>query len=447
VIFGGRVALGWVPAYAGTTSAAVAALVLACLLAAALACSVAQAQEYTFDASEFAKKPIELGGYAEFKQEALWLRPDSPLFRLNFAGQAPRRSLDRSTGTLELAGRWNAGDLVADVRTHSALAHDAFGTSRLNRIYEAGARWTLDKSWSLDAGKRALRWGKGYAWSPVAFLERPKDANDPQLAREGYVMAGGTWVRSFPGPLAAASVTALVVPAGEDVNRTYGKPNHANPAAKLYLLYHDTDIDLLWAGKGSRPGRYGFDFSRNVGTNLEVHGEWARTTGLEKPLILPDGRVAQERRDTTSWLLGIRYLTESEVTWIAEAYRNGAGYTRSQYADFVDLASDVSFAELVDPRLESLAQSPYARPNPGRDYAYLRVSAKEPFDWLYVTPAITAITNLRDRSFSLTPEVAYGGLADLELRARVVWLHGGPDTEFGSRPNRRRVEVYARWFF
>jgi len=419
----------------------------ACVLAAVLASAFTQAQEYSFDASEFAKKPFELGGYAEFKQEALSLRPESPLFRLNFAGEAPRRSLDRSTGTVEFAGRWNAGDLVADVRTHSALAHDAFGATRLNRIYEAGARWTIDDNWSLDAGKRALRWGKGYAWSPVAFLERPKDANDPQLSREGYVVAGGTWVRSFEGPLAAASVTALVVPAGEDVNPAYGRPNHANPAAKLYFLYRDTDIELLWAGKGSRPGRYGFDFSRNVGTNFEVHGEWARTASLERPFVLPDGSIVQQRRDATSWLLGLRYLSESEVTWIAEAYRNGAGYTRGEYGDFLDLANAAASSAPLAQRVQSLAQSPYARPNPGRDYAYLRVSAKEPFDWLYVTPAITAIANLRDRSFSLTPEVAYIGFADIELRARVVWLHGGPDTEFGSRPNRRRIEVYARWFF
>ena len=36
---------------------------------------------------------------------------------------------------------------------------------------------------------------------------------------------------------------------------------------------------------------------------------------------------------------------------------------------------------------QSLAQSGYGRANPGRHYAYLRISAKDPFDWLYVSPA------------------------------------------------------------
>lgn len=420
----------------------------ALVVAAALFPRIAFSDEYTFDASEFAKKPFEFGGYAEFKQEALSIRPDSPLFRLNFTGEEPRQRLDRSTGTLELTGRWNAGALVADFRTHSAYAADQYGSDSLNRIYEAGARWALDDNWSLDAGKRTLRWGKGYAWNPVAFLERPKDPNDPQLSREGYVVAGGSWVRSFAGLLAAASVTALVVPASEDVNSTYGKPDHANPAARLYVLWLDTDIDFLWAGKGSRPEKYGVDVSRNLGTNLEVHGEWARTSGLTRPLVLPDGAIGQQTLDPTSWLLGMRYLTDNEVTWIVERYRNGAGYTESQYADFLDLiGTAIDPAPGLPSRLESLAQSPYARANPGRDYAYLRVSAKDPFDWLYVTPALTVIVNLQDRSYSVTPEVAYTGFPDLELRARAVWLKGDPDTEFGAKPSERRIEAYVRWFF
>jgi len=420
----------------------------ALLLATAVLSHAAEPEEYRFDAAEFAKKPFEFGGYAEFKQEALAMRPDSPLYGLNFPGEAPRQNLDRSTGTLELTGRWNAGAVVADFRTHSAYSRDQFGAASLNRIYEAGARWAIDDYWSLDAGKRTLRWGKGYAWNPVAFLERPKDPNDPQLSREGYVVAGGSWVRSFEGPVAATSLSALVVPASEDVNSTYGKPDHANPAAKLYLLWQDTDIDLLWAGKGSRPGRYGADFSRNLGTNLEVHGEWARTSGLTRPLVQPDGAIGQQTLDATSWLLGLRYLTDDEVTWIVERYRNGAGYTDSQYADFLDLiGSGPGATPGITQRIESLAQSPYAKANPGRDYAYLRVSAKDPFDWLYVTPALTAIVNLQDRSYSLTPEVAYTGFTDLELRARVVWLRGGQDTEFGAKPSERRIEAYLRWFF
>jgi hypothetical protein len=46
-------------------------------------------------------------------------------------------------------------------------------------------------------------------------------------------------------------------------------------AAKLYLLWYDTDLDFVYLSEGSRT-RFGFDFSRNITTNLEIHGEWAR---------------------------------------------------------------------------------------------------------------------------------------------------------------------------
>jgi hypothetical protein len=67
--------------------------------------------------------------------------------------------------------------------------------------------------------------------------------------------------------------------------------------------------------------------------------------------------------------------------------------------------------------------------------------------WLYVTPALTAIVNLRDRSHTLTPEVSYTGIDTVELRARWVVLHGAPDSEFGARPIRSRLEAFARWSF
>jgi hypothetical protein len=312
-------------------------------------------------------------------------------------------------------------------------------------VLEAGLRWALDTHWSLDAGKRVQRWGKGYAWSPVGFVERPKDANDPQLAREGYTMLGAEWVRSFGGAdaplggaLAALSVTALLLPTHGGLNPDVGAAGHGNPALKLSALVVDTDIDLIWAGAGSRPARLGLDFSRNFGTQLELHGEWARVSGATRPLLQTGGALVPQRLDATSWLLGARYITEREVTWVAELYRNGSGYTADQYGAFVEAAESAGAA-----RMAALAADALRPPQPGRDYAYLRVSGKEPFDWLYVAPAITAIVNLRDHSFSLTPELAYTGIDNVELRARWIVLHGSDRSEFGARPIRSRLEAYG----
>ncbi|MDF1594082.1 MAG: hypothetical protein P1P89_21445 [Desulfobacterales bacterium] len=50
-----------------------------------------------------------------------------------------------------------------------------------------------------------------------------------------------------------------------------------------------------------------------------------------------------------------------------------------------------------------------------RDYLYFRASIKEPFDLLYFTPAVTTIVNLNDQSLSVTPEVVYTAITNLEL--------------------------------
>ena len=82
-----------------------------------------------------------------------------------------------------------------------------------------------------------------------------------------------------------------------------------------------------------------------------------------------------------------------------------------------------------------------------QDYLYLRLSQKEPFNILYFTPALTGIMNLNDRSFSLTPELAYTGITNLELRLRMGFLAGARHTEFGEKQNDYRVELRIGYYF
>jgi len=82
-----------------------------------------------------------------------------------------------------------------------------------------------------------------------------------------------------------------------------------------------------------------------------------------------------------------------------------------------------------------------------QQYLYLRLSQKEPFDIVYFTPSLTAIVNLDDKSYSLTPELLYTGVTNLDLRLRATWLNGGAGTEFGEKQNSRRLELMARFYF
>ncbi len=423
---------------------------LAWAAASGVASQTGLAADYSFDLSEIEPKAYELGGFVEAKAEHLRLRSDAALFPLTFAGETPRRTLDRGTVGLELAGRYRRDIFTAYGRISASLASDVYRTDRTGAVLEAGVRASPAEGLSFDLGKQVQRWGKGYAWNPVAFFERPKDPNDPQLSREGFVMASADWVKSLPGPLAAVGFTPVLVPANSGVNSDFGAPGHWNPGAKLYLLYADTDIDLAWAAKGSRPQRIGFDFSRNFGSQLEVHGEWARALDVTRRKIGAGGAVTTRRAHADSWLLGARYLTANDVTWIAEIYRNGGGYDDAQLGAFYELLES-AFGPAGTPALQAqaraLAASGYARSQPGRHYAYLRASAKDPFDWLYLTPALTVIANLDDRSWQLTPEIVYTGWQNVEFRARAILLRGGAGSDFGERPPAHRLEFLVRLYF
>ncbi len=421
------------------------------LLLVAAASVSASAEEFTFDESEFEKKIFEFGGYFEAKQEALNLRPDRAAYQLTYPGEASRDWMGRSTATLELTGKMNLETVVTDIRMRGLYAKDAFvQTWDYDRIMEGGVRWSPQQGISVDAGKRIERWGKGYAWNPVGFIERPKDPSDPQASREGYVMAGVDWTKTFDGPISTLSFTPRIVPVKDRINSGFGKGEDVNPAAKLYLLAWDTDIDLMWLGEGSKPQSFGIDFSRNLGTNLEIHGEWAHSLDVPRTYIDASGNTFSRNETVNSFLLGTRYLTESEVTWIVEYYRNGNGYSANQLRDFyrfADRATSSGAPDTLFAKAKNLAKSGYSRSSPGKDYFYVRASASEPFDWLYTTTALTTMINANDGSFQITPEISYTGFPDMEIRARAIFLSNQRHTDFGEKTTSQRFEVYLRYFF
>jgi hypothetical protein len=415
--------------------------------AAAVACFAAlPGRGQDFDASAYEKKPLEWKGYLELEPEDQFLRRSSTGYLLQFPGET-RTSFERLSTAAELSGLLRQGPVRLDLTGHTSWMYDANGGAGVARLYEAYGSWQVGPRAALEVGKRALHWGKGYAWSPVAFLERPKDPTDPELSREGFVMAGGEVVQSFGGPLQTLSLTAIALPTVWSLNDDYGPSGHVNLAARLYALVLDTDIDLLYTAPGSHGQRVGADISRNLGANLEVHGEWALVTEASRAVLAAGTGLTRESRNYTSWLVGLRYLTERDLTVIAEYYRNGGGYTEAEMRRFFDLVRRLPTDPVAASLAANAAAQGYGRPNASRDYGYLRLSQKEPFDILYFTPAVTAIVNAGDGSFSVVPEVVYAGVDDLELRARLFVNRGGESTEFGEKPVAGRLELRLRYFF
>jgi hypothetical protein len=427
---------------------------LAVMVVSTLAAKTADAadEEYRFDASEFEKKPYELGGYLEAKPQRFLLNSGSTGYRLTYPDGASGDAVNGATATLELAGKYTAGIATARFRTHSDLQRYDTYNAHNNSIYEAVVSLRPDPGATLDIGKVALQWGKGYSSTFVGFVQRPKDPDDPDLARRGYMMATADFIRNLDGPLQTIAFTPVVLPVNGQVNGDFGTAAHINIAAKLYFLYRDTDIDLVYLARGSRPARFGMDFSRNLATNFEVHGEWAHVRNAQIPVVDAAGRVSMESISPTSYMAGLRYLTGRDTTYIVEYYHNGAGYDEGQMQAFDDnveriLGAGTPVAPGAIQSVRNLYQTAYGRPNAMRNYLYAQASQKEPFDLLYLTPSVTAMVNLDDRSFQVSGELLYTGVKNLELRLRWFRLAGGAGTEFGEKPNGGRLEIRLRYVF
>jgi hypothetical protein len=415
--------------------------------------AAAAEQSYSFDVSQFEKKPFEFNGFAEVTLDQFTLDRQAAGYQLNYFDQPPRDGYYAEIGSLQLEGFYRHGIATAHVLAHGSYAHDYDGNDRDTRLYEASVSAQPNQHARFDIGKITLSWGKGYAWNPVGFVQRPKDPNDPDLSREGFVIAGGNFARSFSGTLKTVAFTPLVVPTTAGLNTDFGSADHVNPAAKLYLLYADTDIDLMALGAGAKSARYGFDFSRNLGTNLEIHGEWAHVESATHPVVDAAGTITPLTSSPTSYLLGLRYLSAGQLTTIFEYYRNGAGYSEDQIRGLTSTVHNaydqyqVTGNAVPLTKLRSALQPALMQPNPGRRYVYLRLSQSQPFDILYYTPALTTIVNTDDHSYSIAPELVYTGITDLELRFRVFWLRGPPLTDFGEKQNERRIDLRARYYF
>jgi len=296
--------------------------------------------EYSFDLSEIdkevEKKPYSMGGYLEFRSNFFWLDQDSAFYKLKFYNRPKKRTLDEYNFKLLLDANYEKGIAGLFLRADIDVEASDIESDVDTEIFEGYLSLKPSPFFTVDLGKKTLNWGKGYAWNPVAFVDRPQNPDDPGLPLEGFMVASANYIKSFSGPLQTVTFTPVLIAVYEDINDDFGEINHINFAGKLYLLFYDTDMDFMFLTGGSRTARLGVDFSRNITTNFEIHGEFAFINNFTKKFIDSDGRLYDKTFDAKDYLVGFRYLTPSDTTFIGEYYRKGSGFTSDEMEDFLN---------------------------------------------------------------------------------------------------------------
>ncbi|MEO1927326.1 MAG: hypothetical protein ABGX26_01365 [Nautiliaceae bacterium] len=180
--------------------------------------------------------------------------------------------------------------------------HDKYDTSKYGIVNELYVKYG-DVNKNITVGKELLKWGKGYAYSAVSFFTRAKNPLYPEDLKQGYELVHFKTIDTLNLTIKNYSLDFIYMPSNNSINSDLQKSQ--NWGAKLYMLYENTDIDFMFEKSNFYPDKYGADFSFNILTELEVHGEYA---------FDEDGK--------NSYLLGCKYASKYDFTLTGEWYKD-----------------------------------------------------------------------------------------------------------------------------
>lgn len=407
------------------------------------------AQDYTFEipGKESQEPKLELSGNSNVIWSLLETQEMSPFYQLQFYGQDHLDpNLSQYQVQLYLNGDYKIDNVGFHVKTHcSYLSEDAVeGT-----LLEAYNNLNIFNSISIEIGKRTYNWGKGYAFNTVGYVNPEKDPENPELAKEGIMSGGFEWIKSFNSDiLRTLAFTFVTIPPIADINGKYGRWETTAFASKIYFLFFNTDIDILGSYNDQDSCEIGFDLSKNLLENLEIHAEVSYYPDRNKN-ILEGNTLRSFEVEGLSSLIGSRFLTGFNWTIIGEYYHHAAGMNRDEYQDYLTYLQNscVSGDASVIQNAKRITKDYFGSKTLMQDYAYLKIIKQDPFGILYFVIQPNILYNLNDNSYILTPEISYKPYTNIELLLRGSFCFGDDDSEFGSKQIERRHELWASIYF
>jgi hypothetical protein len=412
-----------------------------------LASAIAHAQEVSADSLAPEEKKLEWSGNLDAKYTLFHMAQGSSMYRLQFLNSG-KVSAYLSQYRIEpyINADYQTKDLGFHLKTHASYYSDDNASFDL---FEAYGSFNPSFSSTLQAGKRMYSWGKGYAFNPVGYVNPVKDPENPELAQAGLLSANIEYIKSFSSlALQTFSFVLVVIPPTPQLNGRYADAENIGIALKAYILLWDTDIDLMAYYTKNSPMQLGFDFSRNLRENLEAHVELSYNQNAQRYTIV-NGNLHVVQENLFSYLLGLRYLHESNTTVILEYYHNDLGMNRGEFENYANFLANAANSEngAASQKTLGLSQQYFRNSTLMEDYLYVKLTMPEPFDWLYFTPSLYSIYNLNDNSFLLSAALSYKPVTNFEFIFWPTILIGGESSEFGQKMVQRRMELWVRVFF
>ena len=341
------------------------------------------ADDYSFNFNELEKievKTYEYSGYIKGEQKHQILNQSSP----NYSTKN-KNSMDSNYGELFFNFKYFKNkftietELMANYENIDNSENDQYTVNQLHINYK------YNNNHQVNIGKKRSKWGKGYFFNPVAFIDKKKDPNNPEASREGYSQINYKYNKVYKNDLKNFSFDAVYLRTTPELNYDLYSTNSHTVALKSYFLYKDIDIDILYLYNDKYTNRYGIDFSTNIKTNFEIHGEYGKSD---------DGLY--------SYLAGIKYLTAKDLTITSEYFYQNEQLSRTQ-----------SFWD--------------------KKYFINKFSQKEPLDILYLSVYYKNSYNLSDDSHQNNLGFIYTKIKNLDIDFSVGKNFGDSSSEFGSK--------------
>ena len=247
------------------------------------------------------------------------------------------------------------------------------------------------------AGRRIVRWGTGYAFTPAGFLDPPRVPTNPTdrlNLNQGRDMVKADFVHG-PHALSLVWSTAALAPAGSNL--------HDTTAFRYNVLVHGFDTSLIAGDDRGGDAFGGLTFTRVFGQAWEVHGEAAW-------------------REQGAILMGAKYTTAWGVSFIGEFYTppNTAYYRDSTIS-----------------------------PSAGRQhYAFLNAGKsrlRELPGWKQWDLSASMVENMNDKSYIVILDAnrRFGNHFSSYLHLQLP--HGGKTTDYGATPYTVATSVGVRF--
>jgi hypothetical protein len=315
---------------------------------------------------------------------------------------------------------------------------DSFSRVGINQLYYQKKFDEL----SILFGRKKVRWGVGYSYSPTDLLSQLRNPEDPEdrLGRNKGADLLQVSLNTEKDQLDIAYVPDL----DWDFDGQFVR--NSRMAMRWYRFVEPFDLSVV--GTVDEDGRWaaGFNTSVTVGKSLEMHAEYLYTSSIEKRY--PDVSIDPSSftmpyfsgcgEGYHSVVLGGQYTFENNINLTLEYLFRSDGYSDEEFRAYTDhigyLYSEYPSVIVPDPALAGLYESASNFIFPLRKH-YLFTRLYHPDVTNSISLEMYSYLSLMDGSgfFVFMPKYEKDKHYEVYLRLKKFW--GSNDTEFGLVPD------------